>query len=122
MSAMDEINIQKRLRDASVLAAEAGKVQAVKRAEAECEATRLSGEGAAGQREAIAEGLKRSLASPGETLTSEKVSELLLILQYFDILRRVGGSPKRKKSRTGKPSSPARAASNARSSLLQVEA
>merc|ERR1719327_1222458 len=91
---MNEINKQKRLRDAAVMASEADKVRVVKKAEADCEAARLQGEGIAKQREAIVDGLKRSVAAPGEALSSEKVSELLLITQYFETLKEIGANSK----------------------------
>merc|ERR1711933_401128 len=92
MNSMNEINKQKRLRDAAVMASEADKVRVVKKAEAECEAARLAGEGIAKQREAIVDGLKRSVCSPGEVLGSEKVSELLLITQCFETLKEIGAN------------------------------
>jgi len=95
VNAMNEINKQKRLRDAAMMAAEADKIRVVKKAEADCEASRLQGEGIAKQREAIVEGLKRSVCSgTDETLSSEKVSELLLITQYFETLKDIGANPK----------------------------
>ncbi|CAK0794085.1 unnamed protein product [Prorocentrum cordatum] len=95
MNSMNEINKQKRLRDAALMAAEAEKIRVVKKAEAECESARLSGEGIAKQREAIVEGLKRSVTSGSqETLTSEKISELLLITQYFETLKEIGANSK----------------------------
>ncbi|CAK0869959.1 unnamed protein product [Prorocentrum cordatum] len=60
MNSMNEINKQKRLRDAALMASEAEKIRVVKKAEADCEAARLQGEGIAKQREAIVDGLKRS--------------------------------------------------------------
>jgi len=94
MNSMNEINKQKRLRDAAVMASEAEKVRVVKKAEADCEAARLAGEGIAKQREAIVDGLKRSVTAPGETLGSDKVSELLLITQYFETLKEIGANSK----------------------------
>merc|ERR1712060_683729 len=63
MNSMNEINKQKRLRDAAMMASEAEKIRVVKKAEADCEAARLQGEGIAKQREAIVDGLKRSVTS-----------------------------------------------------------
>merc|ERR1711933_652899 len=92
---MNEINKQKRLRDAAQMAAEADKVRVVKKAEADCEAARLQGEGIAKQREAIVDGLKRSVTSgTSEQLSSDKISELLLITQYFETLRDIGAQSK----------------------------
>jgi len=67
----------------------------LKKAEADCEAARLQGEGIAKQREAIVDGLKRSVTSgTDETLPSDKVSELLLITQYFETLKEIGAHSK----------------------------
>jgi len=93
MHSMNEINKQRRLRDASLMAAEAEKVKIVKAAEAAADAQHLQGQGIARQRAAIIEGLKDSITSgTGEHLTSEKVSELLLVTQYFETLRDIGAS------------------------------
>merc|ERR1712151_385651 len=92
-NAMNAINTQKRLREAALMAAEAEKVKIVKAAEAAADAQHLQGQGIARQRAAIIEGLKDSIThGTGETLTSEKVSELLLVTQYFETLRDVGAS------------------------------
>merc|ERR1719473_1382150 len=92
---MNEINKQKRLREAALMAAEAEKVKIVKAAEAAADAQHLQGQGIARQRAAIIEGLKDSItAGTGEHLTSEKVSELLLITQYFETLRDIGAQSK----------------------------
>merc|ERR1712087_179579 len=67
----------------------------VKQAEAAADAQHLQGQGIARQRAAIIEGLKDSITSgTKETLTSEKVSELLLITQYFETLRDIGAQSK----------------------------
>jgi len=104
--AMNEINKQKRLRVAAEDEGEAVKIRAVKEAEAEAsrteiqakadaEAKYLAGQGIARQRQAIMEGLKRSVTSGSdETLSSEKVSELLLITQYFETLKEIGANSK----------------------------
>jgi len=95
MNSMNEINKQKRLRDAAQMAAEADKVRVVKKAEADCEAARLQGEGIAKQREAIVDGLKRSVTSgTSEVLSSDRISELLLITQYFETLKEIGANSK----------------------------
>jgi len=92
---MNEINKQKRLRDAALMAAEAEKIKIVKQAEAAADAQHLQGQGIARQRAAIIEGLKDSITQgTGQTLTSDKVSELLLITQYFETLRDIGAQSK----------------------------
>merc|ERR1712076_343968 len=88
MQSMNEINKQKRLRDASIMAAEAEKIKVVKAAEAAADAAQLQGEGIARQRRAIIDGLRDSIThGSDERLSTEKVSELLLITQYFETLR-----------------------------------
>merc|ERR1712039_901142 len=92
---MNEINKQKRLRDASIMAAEAEKIKVVKQAEAQADAAQLQGEGIARQRRAIIDGLRESIThGTGESLSTEKVSELLLITQYFETLRDIAASSK----------------------------
>lgn len=96
MEAMNEINKQKRLRDAAVMAGEAEKVKIVKAAEAQADAACLQGEGIARQRAAIVQGLRDSIQSgaDSERLSSERISELLLITQYFEAIRDIGANAK----------------------------
>merc|ERR1719167_1580728 len=61
VQSMNEINRQKRLRDAAIMAAEAEKVKVVKAAEAAADAAQLQGEGIARQRRAIIDGLRESI-------------------------------------------------------------
>merc|ERR1712061_853721 len=76
-------------------AAEAEKIRVVKQAEAAADAQNLAGQGIARQRAVIIEGLKDSITQgTGETLSSEKVSELLLVTQYFETLRDIGAQSK----------------------------
>lgn len=75
--------------------AEAEKIKVIKAAEANAESARLQGEGIANQRSAIVEGLKTSITSgTDEVLTGDKISELLLISQYFETLRDIGANSK----------------------------
>merc|ERR1712136_167605 len=69
--------------------------EVVKAAEAAADAAHLQGQGIARQRSAIIDGLKESITSgTGTQLTSDKVSELLLITQYFETLRDIGATSK----------------------------
>merc|ERR1719190_4600 len=61
VQSINEINKQKRLRDAAIMAAEAEKVKVVKAAEAAADAAQLQGEGIARQRRAIVDGLRESI-------------------------------------------------------------
>merc|ERR1719418_384282 len=95
VQSMNEINKQKRLRDAAVMAAEGEKVRVVKAAEAAADAAQLQGEGIARQRRAIIDGLRDSITHGTEqTLSTEKISELLLITQYFETLRDIAANSK----------------------------
>merc|ERR1711972_1157219 len=95
MDSMNEINKQKRLRDASIMAAEAEKTKVVKAAEASADAAQLQGEGIARQRRAIVDGLRDSITTgTEEKLTTEKISELLLVTQYFETLRDIAATSK----------------------------
>jgi len=92
---MNEINKQKRLRDAAVMAAEAEKVRVVKAAEASADASQLQGEGIARQRRAIVDGLRDSIThGTNGTLSTDQISELLLITQYFETLRDIAANSK----------------------------
>lgn len=92
-ASMNEINASKRLREAALFKADADKIRQVKAAEAEAEARYLSGRGVAKQRQAIVNGLKESIDGfssdiPGST--PKDIMDLLLLTQYFDLLRDVG--------------------------------
>merc|ERR1711879_368257 len=79
--------------DAALMAAEAEKIKSVKAAEAAADAAQLQGEGIARQRRAIIDGLRDSIThGTGEALSTEKISELLLITQYFETLRDIAGA------------------------------
>lgn len=90
---MNEINASQRLREAAKEKAEAEKILQVKAAEAEAESKYLAGMGVAKQRKAIVDGLRDTVTdytSTVEGTSSGDVMELLLMTQYFDMLRDVG--------------------------------
>jgi len=91
-NAMNEINSSKRLKFAVAERAEGDKILQVKSAEAGAEALYLSGVGVSRQRKAIVDGLKSSIVEfSGETSADTKdVMDLLLLTQYFDMIRDVG--------------------------------
>ena len=62
--AMNNINAARRNQEAATAQGEGDKTLRIKKAEAESESMRLHGEGVAAEREAIAQGLKDSLAHP----------------------------------------------------------
>ena len=104
--AMNEINRQERLKKASSDKGEAAKILAIKEAEAEAESIRirasadadaaqLAGEGLSRQRQAIVDGLAKSVSAfqsdmPGVNAAS--VLDLVLIAQYFDTIKDVAAN------------------------------
>merc|ERR1719198_1091625 len=94
---MNEINTNKRLREAAQEKAEADKLLVVKAAEADSESKYLQGVGISRQRQAIIEGLKDSVvnftAGVGD-VSPKDVLQLMLLTQYFDMLKDVGQSSK----------------------------
>lgn len=93
--AMNEINAARRMRVAAAETAEAQKVTLVKAAEADAEAKFLQGQGMARQRQAIIAGLRDSVKDFGDAVdgvSSKDVMELMLITQYFDMLRDIGST------------------------------
>lgn len=92
-ASMNEINASVRIREANSYRADADKILAVKGAEAEAEAKYLSGLGVAKQRKAIVDGLRDTVAdfsSEVRGTTAKDVMDLLLITQYFDMIKDVG--------------------------------
>ena len=76
--------------------AEGNKVLTVKSAEAEAESKYLSGVGVARQRKAIVDGLRGSISQFSGNIkgtTPKDVVALLLITQYFDMLKDIGSRP-----------------------------
>lgn len=95
-NAMNEINSSKRLKFAIAERAEGDKILQVKSAEAEAEAKYLSGVGVAKQRKAIVDGLKSSIVDFSDGVkgsSTKEVMDLLLLSQYFDMVRDVGSAP-----------------------------
>lgn len=91
--AMNEINAAKRLRESAYERAEADKLTRVKAAEAEAEARYLQGHGISRQRQAILNGLRDSVAdfsSDLDGVSNKEIMELLLVTQYFDMVKDVG--------------------------------
>merc|ERR1712187_1082380 len=93
--AMSETNSSKRLKFAVAERAEGDKILQVKSAEAEAEAKYLSGVGVAKQRKAIVDGLRTSIVNFHEGVagsSTKEVMDLLLLTQYFDMIRDVGSA------------------------------
>jgi len=96
-SAMNEINTAQRLRIAATEKGEAEKIMKIKRAEAEAESSVLHGQGIAGQRQAIIEGMGESIEEfvkqiPGTD--ASRVMDMVLMIQYIDTLKEIGGNSK----------------------------
>lgn len=94
-AAMNEINAAQRMRKAAEERGEAERILKVKQAQGEAQSSVLHGEGIAGQRKAIIEGLRESVEDfqhgvPGAT--TNDVMQLILLTQYFDMMKEVGGS------------------------------
>jgi len=88
VESMNEINKQRRLRDAKMLEAEAEKIRVVKAAEANADKLHLEGEGTARQRRAIVKGLHDSITEgTDEILEIETIKQMLLVTQYFETMR-----------------------------------
>lgn len=96
-AAMNEINESQRLRVAALERGEAEKIIKVKQAEADAESKVLQGQGIAGERKAIIEGLKESLSSfhsKVPDMTSDEVMNLIMLAQYFDTLKEMSAHGK----------------------------
>eukprot|EP01023_Acetabularia_acetabulum_P021378 TRINITY_DN21222_c0_g2_i1.p1 TRINITY_DN21222_c0_g2~~TRINITY_DN21222_c0_g2_i1.p1 ORF type:complete len:145 (+),score=24.67 TRINITY_DN21222_c0_g2_i1:109-543(+) len=75
--------------------AEADKIAVVKAAEADAEAKFLAGQGIARQRQAIINGLRESVkdfSTEVQDITSKEVMQMMMMTQYFDMLKDVGSS------------------------------
>jgi len=94
--AMNEINAAQRMREAALEKAEADKILVVKAAEADAESKYLNGTGVSRQRQAIVDGLRDSINDfsndiPGTTASD--VMNMMMTVQYLDMLRDVGNNP-----------------------------
>ena len=88
-ASMDKINAATREKEAAVQEAEAEKIRIVKRAEAEADSKRLSGEGIAKQRLEIVRGFKESVEDFQKALQEvdpQEIMQFVLMTQYFDTL------------------------------------
>ncbi len=95
--AMNEINAAQRMRVAANEKGEAERILKVKAAEGDAQSKALQGRGIADQRQAIVAGLRDSVdefqrSVPGTT--AKDVMNLVLMTQYFDMLKEIGASTK----------------------------
>jgi regulator of protease activity HflC (stomatin/prohibitin superfamily) len=119
-NAMNEINSSKRLKYAVAERAEGDKILQVKAAEADAEAKYLAGVGVAKQRKAIVDGLRASIVDfqgQVEGSSTKEVMDLLLLTQYFDMIRDVGSS---KQCKTTFVPSSSSTGDDTRNALLQA--
>jgi regulator of protease activity HflC (stomatin/prohibitin superfamily) len=96
-SAMNDINAAQREQVAANARGEAEKILVVKKAEAEAESKALQGQGIANQRKAIIEGLQVSIEQfqkVVEGASAKEVMQLVVVTQYFDMLKSIGESDK----------------------------
>ncbi len=92
-TAMNAINAAHRQRVAANELGEAERILKVKEAEGEAQAKKLQGEGIAGQRKAIVDGLRDSVQEFQDGIpetSAQDVLQLVLITQYFDMLKDLG--------------------------------
>lgn len=92
---MNEINAAQRMRVAATEKGEADRILKVKAAEGDAQSKALQGRGIADQRQAIVAGLRDSVGEfrksvPGTT--AKDVMNLVLMTQYFDMLKEIGAS------------------------------
>eukprot|EP00438_Fugacium_kawagutii_P029738 Skav215792 [mRNA] locus=scaffold3885:25836:26923:+ [translate_table: standard] len=86
--AMNEINAQRRLREAAVEKGESEKFLKIKAAEAEAEAKRLAGVGMAAMRTAMAYGVPDSVQFISDSGLSEtEAMQMMVTTQYLDTLK-----------------------------------
>ena len=96
--AMSKVVASQRLKEAAMNEAESEKIKVVKKAEAEKESRILLGEGVAGERRAIIDGLKASIDDMKsiKDLDTGEVMKLVVVSQYFDTVRAIGETPNSK--------------------------
>jgi regulator of protease activity HflC (stomatin/prohibitin superfamily) len=92
--AMNDINAARREQVAQRARAEALKLTKIAEAEADSRAKILQGEGIAGQRRAIIDGLRESVKDfeSGTGVEVTEVLRLVMMTQYFDALRDIGSN------------------------------
>lgn len=94
-ASMNKINAATRDKEAAVQEAEAEKIRIVKKAEAEADSKRLSGEGIAQQRLEIVRGFKESVEDFQKALQEvdpQEIMQFVLMTQYFDTLTAIGAN------------------------------
>lgn len=92
LAAMNDIEVQKRTKVANIERGEAEKVLVIKKAEAEKAESILRGEGIAGERKAIVEGLETSVKEFADKtgVTNSSVLGFISTIQYLDTMKSMG--------------------------------
>ena len=89
-----KLMLQKRMKEAAKEEAAGAKIRVVAAAEADAESKRLSGEGIAMQRIAIANGLKESVQEVKQAMesdvTSKEVMNMLFLTQHYETIAKLG--------------------------------
>lgn len=95
-TAMSQVVASKRLQEAAQNEANAEYIKVVKAAEAQKQTRILQGEGLAGERKAIINGLAESIQDLSTTTgtSSESVLNVVMLNQYIDMLRSIGKDDK----------------------------
>lgn len=95
-AAMNQVVTQQRLREAANEKGEADKILVVKAAEAKKAQDILHGEGVAGQRQAIAEGVEKSVKGVADAadMTPREATTFLALMQYLDAITKIGENAK----------------------------
>ena len=94
-ASMNKINAATRDKEAAYQEAEGEKIRIVKRAEAEADSKRLSGEGIVAQRLEIVRGFKESVEDFQKALQDvdpQEIMQFVLMTQYFDTLTAIGAN------------------------------
>jgi len=94
-ASMNSINAALRDQEAAKAQGEARRILMVDQAEAEKQAKILQGEGIAGEREAVAKGLQKSILEIKDAVPGVSESDVLAILaltQHYDTLKAIGAS------------------------------
>ena len=88
MAAMNNINAQRRRREAAIEKGEAEKFLKIKAAEAEAEAKRLAGVGMAAMRAAMAQGILDSMQFiKASGMSESEAMQMMVTTQYLDTLK-----------------------------------
>jgi len=92
--AMNKINASQRLKEAAKNEAEAAYIRDVRQAEADRDRKRLQGEGVSLQRQAVIQGYEGGIQKMSDSLnlSSREVSDLVLRVQYMDMMEMIGKS------------------------------